>query len=167
MLQSAELLAVAQLLVDTPPRPPPQARLRRATSTAYYALFHHLAEAASSRFMGPGASATGGYLSLYRSFEHGIMRQAFITLTRPVVSARSARQLGRSTISPEIKFVAANFDTLQTQRQLADYDPQTLFRLNDVQSLIAASELAIVAFDQSPPDEQADVLAFLMVKPRP
>ena len=49
-----DLLAVARLLVDASIQPPRgDARLRRAVSTAYYALFHKVAEAAAQRFMGP------------------------------------------------------------------------------------------------------------------
>jgi len=50
-----DLLAQARLLATKEPRRPKDASLRRAVSTAYYALFHLLTDEAS-RFLISGSS---------------------------------------------------------------------------------------------------------------
>jgi len=53
MIDPVDLLDVARLLAMAPARgAPQQAKLRRAISSAYYALFHHLAESATRHFIG-------------------------------------------------------------------------------------------------------------------
>jgi hypothetical protein len=49
---------------------PSQASLRRAVSTAYYAVFHLLAEAAARRWSGAPEAQTG----VERGFQHGAMK---------------------------------------------------------------------------------------------
>jgi hypothetical protein len=49
----ADLLAQARRLVSQDPRRPRQASLRRAISTAYYALFHLLISEASAMLVSP------------------------------------------------------------------------------------------------------------------
>ena len=48
-----DLMEVARALAESDPAPSIQARLRRAVSTAYYALFHCLAASAADLFIGP------------------------------------------------------------------------------------------------------------------
>jgi hypothetical protein len=62
------------------------AQRRRAVSTAYYAVFHHILAAAAARFMGPGTEASGGYRLLYRGFNHGRMKTVCTALTAPALS---------------------------------------------------------------------------------
>src|SRR5258708_28082684 len=53
---------------------PSQASLRRAVSTAYYALFHLLTEDAALRWSGSAEARTG----IERAFQHGPMRNTSI-----------------------------------------------------------------------------------------
>ena len=74
-----ELLQVAVHLAVYEGVNPTQAALRRAVSTAYYALFHLLIEDAAQRWQGSPAASTG----LERSFQHGTMktlRYSFVAL---------------------------------------------------------------------------------------
>ena len=68
MPDPAELLGVAKLLSVTGPAPPTDAQLRRAASTAYYAVFHAVLRAAADRFMGAGQASAPGDAILYRGF---------------------------------------------------------------------------------------------------
>ena len=47
-----DLMEAARALVESGPAPPTQARLRRAVSTAYYAMFHCLGACAADLFIG-------------------------------------------------------------------------------------------------------------------
>jgi len=57
---------------------PSQASLRRAVSTAYYALFHLLIEEAASRWSGTPEARTG----IERGFQHGVMKNTSIQFRR-------------------------------------------------------------------------------------
>ena len=52
------------------------------------------------------------------------------------------------------------------QKHLADYDPAATFTVADAQFLVDAAEAAMTAFDQTPVDERADVLALMLANPR-
>jgi hypothetical protein len=69
---SQDLLDLADHLSRRERRKPKQASLRRAVSTAYYALFHLLIEDATKRWSGHKNSRIG----LARAFEHSNMDRA-------------------------------------------------------------------------------------------
>jgi hypothetical protein len=83
VLLPSELLDLARLLVARGSNPPTEAQLRRAASTAYYAVFHTVARAGASRFMGAGAEAGAGFAVLYRGFNHGRMKSVCRALDVP------------------------------------------------------------------------------------
>jgi len=160
-------MAVARLLVRVGgPSPPNQAQLRRAVSTAYYALFHKVVRAAAARFTGPGQEQSGAYAILYRSFDHGHMKRMCEELQLSTLKDRIKGPLHRDTVSQDTRDFAGMFPDLQDTRHLTDYDPTVRFLSSDVTSLINATQDAIEAFDRIPADEQADVLALLMVRTR-
>ncbi len=167
MPDPAELLAVARLLsYPRAERPPSQAELRRAVSTAYYALFHKVLRAAAERFAGVGQENSGAYSILYRSFDHTHTRRVCVDLQAATLSSKVRSQLRRSAVSRPTRDFAGSFPGLQDQRHLADYDPTARFQPSQVAALVDAAEAAIDAFDRIPPDELADVLALLMVRGR-
>jgi len=61
---------------------------------------------------------------------------------------------------------ASNFPRLQGARHLADYDPQAVFPHAGVLFLIDTAAIAIEAFDRTTADEQADILALMLVRAR-
>jgi hypothetical protein len=61
---------------------------------------------------------------------------------------------------------AAAFVALQDAWNLADYDPQAAFSHSETIGFVEAAELAVQAFDRAAPDEQADVLALMLVTSR-
>lgn len=77
---SQDLLDLADHLSRKEPRKPKQASLRRAVSTAYYALFHLLIEDATKHWSGHGNSRAG----LARAFEHANMDRASGAFKNPV-----------------------------------------------------------------------------------
>jgi hypothetical protein len=75
MPNPSELLALSRhLSTAADPIDLTDARLRRAVSTAYYAVFHTILRAAALRFMGAGQENAAGYAILYRSFDHRHMK---------------------------------------------------------------------------------------------
>jgi hypothetical protein len=167
MPSSTDLLTVARLLSNASAQPPPSdAQLRRAVSTAYYALFHHILRAAALRFMGPGQEATAGYAILYRGFDHRRMKEICEGLQPSTMKGKYAYHLRRTAVSQNMRDFAGTFPELQDARHHADYDPVAVFLPSDVASLVDETEVAMDAFDRTAPDEQADVLALMLVGAR-
>jgi len=71
MAYADELLELAQDIANLHPLKPHQASLRRAVSTAYYALFHLLISEATANWNRPELRG-----ALARVFDHGPMKQA-------------------------------------------------------------------------------------------
>lgn len=167
MLDPRELIAVARMLAQTSGSPNlVDAALRRAVSSAYYALFHIVLKAAASRFMGPAQQGAAGFSLIYRGFDHSRMKKTCAELQKPMLKATIQQALGRTTVSQPVQDFAEVFPSMQDLRHLADYDPKIQFLASDVINLIDAAEAAMDDFDQVPPDEQADILALLLVGAR-
>lgn len=70
-----ELIVTARKLAKANPMKPRQADLKRAVSTAYYALFHALAQTCADRLIGTGLRRNNpAWRQVYRSLEHGFAR---------------------------------------------------------------------------------------------
>ena len=135
-----DLMEVAGALAESGHAPPTQARLRRAVSTAYYAMFHCLAASAADLFIGTVRSPA--WHRTYRALEHGRARSA----------CRQAQTM--SEFPAGVRDFAKAFVVLQTERQQADYAlDMDAYRKSDVLRRIASAEQAIGRF------EQADVAA--------
>lgn len=148
------------------PIPPTDAQLRRAVSTAYYAVFHTTLRAAADRFVGPNQVASPAYSILYRGFDHGNMQKVCEELRKSTLKSQYSRTLGRTAVSPDMQAFAEAFPELLTMRHLADYDPSTPFLPSDMAAFIQLSQDAIDAFHRAPPAGRADVLALLMMGAR-
>lgn len=164
---SSDLLAVARLLATVEDGTEPTgARLRRAVSTAYYALFHKVSRAAALRFMGPDQENSAGYIMIYRSFDHRHMKTVCQALQASTLKERFRNHLRRNAVSQDMRDFAEVFPELQEARHLADYDPAVAFLPEQVSALIDSATAAITAFDRVAPDELADILALMMVRTR-
>jgi hypothetical protein len=146
--------------------PPSDAQLRRAVSSAYYALFHRVVRAGAQRFMGPGTEARPGYNLIYRGFTHSRLKDVCKRLDITPLAPRMQEQLGRQSVGQDMRDFASGFVALQELRELADYDSQTVFRPSDAIGSVEAADLALLAFDRTAPEEQADVLALMLVNSR-
>jgi uncharacterized protein (UPF0332 family) len=104
-----DLLQQAYDLANKEPTNPKQASLRRAVSTAYYALFHLLIDEAVSKWAIERQRSI-----LARTFEHGKMKGICDGVLKSVKSGGS--------VPPELNTVAHNFIQLQQHRHTADYD---------------------------------------------
>src|SRR4051794_3691215 len=105
-----DLLALAQAVLDNGERG--EAALRRATSTAYYALFHLLIN-----------DATADRPLFGRIFEHGKMKAASYRV--PGVSPKPEKQLPKipfeqRTLTDHLRVVAESFIQTQEFREFAD-----------------------------------------------
>jgi hypothetical protein len=98
MAYANELLELAQELANLHPDHPHQPSLRRAVSTAYYALFHLLISEATANWQRPELRAILG-----RVFDHGPMKQAADKEVAELSNYfKESRRKGRIELSPTI-----------------------------------------------------------------
>jgi hypothetical protein len=111
---------------------PKQASLRRAVSTAYYALFHLLIDDAVGKWAVARHRAV-----LARTFEHGSMNKVCEEGMRGFYKA------GQPPGGVRLNNVAEAFVELQRRRHLADYDNSLVWSRADA---IGAIDTAAAAF---------------------
>jgi uncharacterized protein (UPF0332 family) len=111
MAFAEDLLEQAYHLARRERTKPRQASLRRAISTAYYALFHLLIRDATGNWRRNIQRAR-----LARAFEHGRMKKA----SEGFIHAKFQRQ--DAQVVANLKTVARTFVRLQDFRHIADYD---------------------------------------------
>lgn len=127
--------------------------LRRATSTAYYALFHQLVRHGAFDFLPDGGESEVAEIA--RWYTHtGLLEAAGLVINAalplPLASIKKAnrtsvmaiRTAAGGTIHPDIVTVADAFQSLQQARHSADYDgnydPVRAVTINHVQDAEAA-----------------------------
>ncbi len=117
---SQELFDSALALYQVSPET--QANLKRAVSTAYYAIFHFLIEDACQNW-----TRSEQRFALARVFEHKRMADAS--------SSRVAKHKNATGGSPEFHLysVANAFCQIQQKRHQADYDLSSSFSATDVE----------------------------------
>src|SRR6266700_7144269 len=109
-----DLLEQAHHLANRERTRPRQASLRRAISSAYYALFHLLISEAVSKW-----KITAQRPQLARMFEHARMNAA----SERVLNVRLFPFAGEDpAVVAHLKKLATAFSELYEQRQTADYD---------------------------------------------
>jgi hypothetical protein len=127
-----DLLEQAAFLAGREPGSPKQASLRRAVSTAYYALFHLLIDEAVGNW-----SVARQRSVLARTFDHARMKSVCDSYVTNFYKA------GSPPDGVQLKGVAQAFGTLQQQRHIADYDNGFVWRHTDA---VAQVDLASAAF---------------------
>ena len=154
MVSQRDLLETARDLAGIPGRPPPsQASLRRAISTAYYALFHCMAENCADMLVGVASSGRSqpAWLQAYRALEHGLAKQ------------RCQRKDSIRRFPLQIQGFAENFASMQGKRQTADYDPSEIFDQSAVITDINDAENAIAQFRQAPERDRRAFAAYVLL----
>lgn len=163
MLRPNEFIDLARLLARTDHGDLVEdAQMRRSVSTSYYALFHTVLTAAAERLFGAGEADTAGYAILYRTFNHGTMKQVCDGIARGELNLSLRQQLRRSSVHSDLRDFAISFVDLQARRQQADYDPYLQLSREDAETALDIAERAIAAFHRAPVDERADVLALML-----
>lgn len=155
-------LATARALAGQDKRRPTQASLRRAVSTAYYALFQALCETCAGTLVGwdkPWEVIT----PIFRSLEHS--RVAQVLTTRSFAT------------TPQLERLGAVFNELQAAREWADYSPEPRpnfhttrwiqpFTLAEANALIGLAEEAIRILYALDPDNRLRLATRLVTKTR-
>ena len=119
-----DLIALANRLATASPSKPRQADLRRAVSTAYYALFHAMAKNVADTMAGAVKAnrSEQPWAQAYRGLQHGDARAA-------------CEAIRNQNVAQGIKKSADAFVVLRSARYAADYDP--LHRLTRAEAVLA------------------------------
>ena len=144
MMRWQDLISASRLLTTTPhPNTQPlQDSLRRAVSSAYYAMFHALASSNADCLVGrPNDPLTEhAWSRVYRGLNHSPAKRNLLQ--------------DQDLFSAEIIEFATVFAQMQDLRHLADYEPNRVFTLPQTLELIDRAEVAIEGFTQTDADER-------------
>jgi len=124
--------------------PAEQANLRRAVSSAYYALFHLLAWEASALY----AAEPGMAARINRTHNHGEMKKASSMIANDKLP-KAVQPSGRGYTTPlDLKSVANAFVRLQQARHEADYDLSRRFRRQEALDFVESARQAFDAWER-------------------
>ena len=151
-----DLLGIARQLALLDIGKPRQATLRRAISTAYYALFHALCDACVRQTVGwrRRRNFWEATSPIYRSIDHGAAKRLFSQI-------RSNRHS-----SDELRRLAEYFIALQDGRLRADYDPAARFIRARTLEYINEAQAAIRLLDGLEAEARLELVVMLLTKPR-
>ena len=135
-----QLLTIAFNLASGTGRPgrPVDAELRRAVSTAYYAMFHALAQTCAA-LLGTNPSTKHAWIQLYGALEHG-----------PAKSRCTGPSNVLQTFPRAVQNFASHFVKMQAHRHRADYDPTARLERAAVFQYIEETKTAIEDLNQAP-----------------
>lgn len=141
-----ELLSVAETLIpgindgggSIDPEPP-QANLRRVTSTLYYAVFHSLAAHFANVLI--GEAPTGGlekaWAETYRALNHGGCGEA-------------CNKISGTTFSNDLQVLATEIRVLHDARIKADYEPRHILEMAEIHRYFSTARMCLKTLDKLP-----------------
>ncbi|MGD0024006.1 MAG: hypothetical protein ABSC37_05135 [Xanthobacteraceae bacterium] len=148
-----DLLDIATRLAQLEEGRPRRTSLRRAISSAYYALFHALAALCANRLVGY-SKPWDVYAPIYRTLDHGRAKDVFKRMS--------------ASHGPDIASIGQTFILLQERRHTADYDPSPFpFNRKETLDLVEQARLAITRIDGLTDEERLLVATQLIARTRP
>ena len=152
------LRAAYQLALEPSVGRPGQANLRRAVSTAYYALFHALANCCADMLAGSTRAnrSQRAWRQTYRALEHGHAKN------------QCMNQSLMNRFPTGIQIFGSAFVYMQAQRHTSDYDPDpehALTRSRTMQ-LIEESEQAIHEFENASTSDRRAFAIYVLLRLR-
>ena len=151
ILNPEHLIEQATRLIARPPAGPPrQVDLRRAISSAYYAVFHATLTAVADEFVGKAYQSSERYALVYRSVSHRQFKNACEQVQKPVLPPRLRDVAPAHGFGPDLHRFASAGATLQEARHAADYDPRPRFRTSNALAQIDLAKAALRHWRDAP-----------------
>jgi hypothetical protein len=161
MLDPEHLLQISEKLVrNTGAGAPRQAVLRRAVSTAYYAVFHALCGQTAETFV--PANNRKSRVLFYRSLDHSKARSRCKELGKSHLDTPLKNFFEITAFSDALRIFANNFALLQELRHRCDYDPDYRLSKAETQQAIDDASQAIGCLASADLDERNRFLAYLL-----
>jgi hypothetical protein len=159
-----DLLEQARHLANREPKRPKQASLRRAVSTAYYALFHLLSIETAKNWKRPAERST-----VARMLEHAPMGKV-CTAKRDELNAyfKTRPAVGRERdVRKHLHMIANAFVEMLQHRHFADYDSSRKWSRTDVLEKIGSVEAAFRSWREIRDEHEAqNFLVTLLLRER-
>lgn len=145
---------------------PRQADLRRAISSAYYALFHAIVAEAADVFAGRTQRQTPRYALVYRSVDHGSLRGLCTHVRGGKLPAKYTTYAPSSGFGADLKAVATALVELQEKRHSADYDPLFRATMSDAALAVVTGRTALNRFKNANRSARRSFVSLLLFSPR-
>jgi uncharacterized protein (UPF0332 family) len=153
MLEARHIATARELCRRTGKRPR-DAFMRRAVSTAYYAMFHALCRLCADQLVGGKHEKTPAWQRVYRAMEHKTAKNAL--LKKEVTD-----------LHPALATFGVTFAILQDKRVAADYDPVSFsIYLDETNSLVDQADSAIKSLYGVDDDIKRNLATILLIKVR-
>jgi hypothetical protein len=155
-VQPADLIETARLLANSGKKPR-QADLRRAVSTAYYAMFHCLARSRADTLVGSVGAIRSkpAWHQTYRALEHAYAKDC----------CKNSSMMAK--FPQGIQDYANTFISMQAKRHSADYALGDKFYRSATVQDIEDAETAILGFGASPIKDRRAFAAYVLLRRRP
>jgi hypothetical protein len=128
--------------------------MRRAVSTAYYAMFHALCRLCADQLVGGKHEKTPAWQRVYRAIEHKTAKNA---LLRKEVT----------DLHPILTTFGVTFAILQDKRVAADYDPVSFaIYFDETNSLVDQADSAIKSLYDIDDDLKRNLATILLIRVR-
>ncbi len=181
MTLATDLLDHADTLLTLDPRRPRQVHLRRATSAAYYGLFHDLLAGATRQGVPHDAAAELKEV-FGRTYGHALMKEGAKLLIRTLVdqsarepgakqegqpmpkASRSAQRICGGRLHADLAAIGLAFTQLQEQRHRADYSTGATFTKQAVSRNIDAARVAVEGHRKLAPSNAAALYLLLRTR---
>ena len=155
ILNPDHLFEQAEKLISPQLGRPRQVDIRRAISTAYYAIFHAIITAAADQFIGITNRDESRYGLAYRSVDHGWLRKLCEEVQKSTLSTKFRRYAPATGFGANIAALAAAAEELQEKRHSADYDVMIRMNRSDAVLAISTARAALGRFDNAGQPERA------------
>jgi hypothetical protein len=120
-----------------------QANLRRAVSTAYYALFHAVLTDVADQLVGKGQRNTPQYALVYRSVQHRRLTDLCENIVKEKPPDKYKPYVPLGGFGADLLAVARTLIDLQGKRHSADYDPRYHITPSDAGLALQAGRAAL------------------------
>ena len=153
MTMIERLLALAEQLAETSGKS--LTLKRRAVSTAYYAVFHALAQLCADELLGHSFDRQSKeYERIYRSLEHGTLKKVF--KEEPLRRVAALEKIGNRLAE------------LQSERIRSDYLPsRALYTRDQCQDLVRSAKSVVRSIAALSTADRKTLAVFLLFRTRP
>jgi uncharacterized protein (UPF0332 family) len=155
-----------RLLTPTRPGFRRQADLKRAISTAYYALFHSVLRAVADEFVGARQRRSARYALVYRSIDHRTLRELAAEARKQQASNRYEPYVPKGGFEPGLVEFSQAVRDLRDKRHAADYDPAARFKPSDAERAITTARDAMRLLREASEEQRKMYLSLLLCPPR-
>lgn len=146
------LIALARKMLSLKAKRLDDSAVRRAISTAYYALFHLLTGEATGLFVSPAHASAA---AIRRTFNHQDMRVVSGMFSKGRMPKLFQESVPSRGMADDLKLVARVFVELQIERESADYDPASPVLMEQASQLIEKTEQAFAAWEKVKSTDEA------------